>query len=491
MNRFILTIVCLAVAAGAAPRTTDKERELQVKETERTRLQESVEKMRDSLEQLIAKQYSQKQQAVEQRETDKEELDRQADEQARLMNELARIKEERLSREQALADERATLARKQEEWTYLRSQITDLLLKEADAVTEAFPLDKELRRAGLERVRGKLDGNGSCAATVAAYADYRLQWFRAGDSTGMCRAVVVPEDGAPQELAIARFGNILGYGIDSTDSICYYLRQTGRLGAGKYSTEKISDAALAARLRETLVRWKQAWRIDGPVPVEMMQNDQARFLIAGKRQTAWQSLYASLAKGGWVMIPMLLLPFWVLYLTLAKIVQLAAGGARMRRQLRTVSGHIARSNLEAALTYAKSCRTGITARMAAECIDRRPLGRAAAERSVYELLRIEIPALNRGLNTLAVIAGAAPLLGLLGTISGMITLFAAVTQFGTGDPKFLAGGISEALITAKTGLAIAIPVLFIHDLLRGAKDRLVADLEKTAITLLNTVYPEE
>ena len=98
---------------------------------------------------------------------------------------------------------------------------------------------------------------------------------------------------------------------------------------------------------------------------------------------------------------------------------------------------------------------------------------------------------SRNLNTLAVIAGAAPLLGLLGTISGMITLFAAVTHYGTGDPKFLAGGISEALITAKTGLAIAIPVLFIHDLLRAAKDRLMADLENDTIAILNAVYPEE
>jgi biopolymer transport protein ExbB/TolQ len=73
----------------------------------------------------------------------------------------------------------------------------------------------------------------------------------------------------------------------------------------------------------------------------------------------------------------------------------------------------------------------------------------------------------------------------------MITLFAAVTHYGTGDPKFLAGGISEALITAKTGLAIAIPALFVHDLLRGAKDRLMANMEKYAIDVLNAVYPEE
>jgi biopolymer transport protein ExbB len=90
-----------------------------------------------------------------------------------------------------------------------------------------------------------------------------------------------------------------------------------------------------------------------------------------------------------------------------------------------------------------------------------------------------------------VIAGAAPLLGLLGTISGMITLFAAVTYYGTGDPKFLAGGISEALITAKTGLAIAIPTLFVHDDLRNRKERLLSDIEAMALAVLDKVVPEK
>jgi biopolymer transport protein ExbB len=136
-------------------------------------------------------------------------------------------------------------------------------------------------------------------------------------------------------------------------------------------------------------------------------------------------------------------------------------------------------------------RKGIIAHIIKRTIERRKNGRISGERAVGELLSLEVPALNRNLNTLAVIAGAAPLLGLLGTISGMITLFAAVTHYGTGDPKFLAAGISEALITAKTGLAVAIPTLFVHDFLRTAKDKLMANMEKNAIALLNAIYPED
>jgi biopolymer transport protein ExbB len=119
-----------------------------------------------------------------------------------------------------------------------------------------------------------------------------------------------------------------------------------------------------------------------------------------------------------------------------------------------------------------------------------PTRREYAEHTVRKLIMQDAPVLNRNLNTLAVIAGAAPLLGLLGTISGMITLFAAVTYYGTGDPKFLAGGISEALITAKTGLAIAIPTLFVHDYLRNRKERLLSDIEAMAIRVLDKIFPE-
>jgi len=66
-----------------------------------------------------------------------------------------------------------------------------------------------------------------------------------------------------------------------------------------------------------------------------------------------------------------------------------------------------------------------------------------------------------------------------------------VTHYGTGDPKFLAGGISEALITAKTGLAIAIPTLFIHDLIRNGKDRLLTEIERMSIAAMNHLWPEE
>jgi len=87
--------------------------------------------------------------------------------------------------------------------------------------------------------------------------------------------------------------------------------------------------------------------------------------------------------------------------------------------------------------------------------------------TIDEHMAIEAARLNRGLTTLAVLAAVSPLLGLLGTVTGMITTFQSITLFGTGDPKLMSGGISEALVTTELGLAVAIPLVLLHSVLSG------------------------
>jgi biopolymer transport protein ExbB len=95
--------------------------------------------------------------------------------------------------------------------------------------------------------------------------------------------------------------------------------------------------------------------------------------------------------------------------------------------------------------------------------------------------------LERFLNTLGTIAGIAPLLGLLGTVTGIIKAFNAINQGGVGDPRALSGGIAEALITTAAGLIVAIPALFAYRYLRGKVDRIVVEMEKDAIKLADAV----
>jgi biopolymer transport protein ExbB len=96
--------------------------------------------------------------------------------------------------------------------------------------------------------------------------------------------------------------------------------------------------------------------------------------------------------------------------------------------------------------------------------------------------------LERYLNSLGTIAAISPLLGLLGTVSGMINLFEAITSQGVGNPAALAGGISEALITTEAGLLVAIPALVAYRYLRGRVDALIVRMEQEAITLVEALH---
>jgi biopolymer transport protein ExbB len=95
--------------------------------------------------------------------------------------------------------------------------------------------------------------------------------------------------------------------------------------------------------------------------------------------------------------------------------------------------------------------------------------------------------LERYLNTLGTIASISPLLGLLGTVTGMIRTFKAITIAGIGNPTAMASGIAEALITTAAGLMVAIPAFVVYRYLRGKVDALVIDMEKEALKLVQAI----
>ena len=96
----------------------------------------------------------------------------------------------------------------------------------------------------------------------------------------------------------------------------------------------------------------------------------------------------------------------------------------------------------------------------------------------------EIPRLERFQGLIKVIAGVAPLLGLLGTVVGMIKTFQSITLFGTGDPKLMANGISQALVTTVAGLCVAIPMVFMHALVSGKSRSLIEILEEQSAGMI-------
>jgi len=106
------------------------------------------------------------------------------------------------------------------------------------------------------------------------------------------------------------------------------------------------------------------------------------------------------------------------------------------------------------------------------------------ELKLGEAVLKETPKLNRGLTFLKIIFVVAPLLGLLGTVTGMIKTFQQIVLYGTGDPSLMAGGISQALVTTAQGLAVAIPTVLLHTFVTGRSRKIVHVLQEQSAGII-------
>lgn len=114
-------------------------------------------------------------------------------------------------------------------------------------------------------------------------------------------------------------------------------------------------------------------------------------------------------------------------------------------------------------------------------------GKHAMMAHVREVLQRELPRLEKHLNTIAVMAGAAPLLGLAGTVAGIMDTFHVITDYGVGNPAMLAGGIAQALMVTEAGLVVAFPLLIVHDRLQIKLDRIEDSCVEGATRMIHAV----
>ncbi|MCH9699656.1 MAG: MotA/TolQ/ExbB proton channel family protein [Gammaproteobacteria bacterium] len=152
-----------------------------------------------------------------------------------------------------------------------------------------------------------------------------------------------------------------------------------------------------------------------------------------------------------------------------------------------VSDLVSNGKTDAALQQCKQTK-GSIAQVLSATIRNLDKDRDHLEDVVSEAILHESSHLNRFGSVILLVAAVAPLLGLLGTVTGMIATFDVITEFGTGDPKLLSGGISIALITTEIGLAIAIPTLMLGTLLSGWAERIKDAMEQAALKIANLYY---
>lgn len=169
-----------------------------------------------------------------------------------------------------------------------------------------------------------------------------------------------------------------------------------------------------------------------------------------------------LVLGGWVMVPIFVLGFYAWILLFERYF---------------------------AYRRAKSSKDfGICAEFRREISKNAPLGRAAVKNSLDALRHSLDVEFSRSFPSISVCASLAPLLGLLGTVSGMVHVFKTIQVFGFGNPVLLADGISEALLTTQAGLLVAFPLVIANNQLMNRIERLKASSEQAAVRFENEIF---
>jgi biopolymer transport protein ExbB len=190
--------------------------------------------------------------------------------------------------------------------------------------------------------------------------------------------------------------------------------------------------------------------------------------------------------GGWVMIPIILCSILTVAIVAERFWTLRASKVIPSHLAGQVEEWAARHELDK--RHIEQLReSSPLGRVLAAALANRHRPRELIKESVEDTGRHVVHELDRFLNTLGTIAGISPLLGLYGTVLGMIQVFSAIVEHGTGHADQLAGGISKALITTAAGLTVAIPAFFFHRYFKGKVDAYVMSMEVEAISLIEAI----
>lgn len=226
------------------------------------------------------------------------------------------------------------------------------------------------------------------------------------------------------------------------------------------------------------------------VPVDVLLSTELSSELANHQETTWKDdLMEFFRNGGILMYPIVTLFGLGLLVALWRFLWLLIAGFGGLSTGRTLKA-LRKGDLETARAQVKRAH-GKVGRVLKTVLLKDYSGREAGEKALEELFAREVPKIESGLTWISVFAATAPLLGLLGTVMGMIELFDVITMHGTSDPKLLAGGISIALVTTEAGLIVAIPLQLIHTFLTNRADSLRSRMESAGLAVLNALWVKE
>ena len=378
------------------------------------------------------------------------------------------------------ADKQARIDRMEGEWINLQSEAERLQAMQTDAerTLEAIDDARTTLEATFLQAESTLEPFRIQALTSGEYlssTDGQRISALFGQTFGLLdRISRVHEapgafflgDGTEVQGRVLRIGNVAAYGIRDSGSGALAPAGEGRL---------------------------QIWSQPATAAAEALAGGQApsqlgMFLFESEskaiEEQAGKTLLGVINSGGTIAWIIVALGMVCLVLIIFRFMFLRNAGAATDKIVFQVGALVRNGKVEEAIEACKNFK-GATARVVWMAVRNLERDRAHLEDIISEAILHESSHLNRFGAMILVIAAVAPLLGLLGTVTGMITTFDIITEFGTGDPKLLSGGISIALVTTEIGLAVAIPALLAGNILSGWSESIKDDMEKGALGVIN------
>ena len=358
-------------------------------------------------------------------------------------------------------EENYNVALDQKENTPANDQIIATLFEQASASLERDQPAMDVAKASADELNSAVRGLfGDAIKQIQRQSSIRTE-----------KGSFFLESGSKADGEITWVGEVAAFGKSSQGG--GYLIPAGQ-GLLKVSTASQSGAFESFSNR----------KVGEPLSIFFFEN-VAKAIEERKEKTLTEFLDA----GGTIAWVIVILGLVGLFLVFVRAIILMLAGSGSSATVDNVCTHLAKQDVKAATETAqkgKSVVSSVVARVLSH-----PKTDESVEEVIGEAILKEMPKTERFGAIILVFAAVAPLLGLLGTVTGMIATFDIITEYGTGDPRLLSGGISEALITTQLGLVVAIPLILLGNLLKSRANQLQSQMEEAALRVLNLMRSDE
>lgn len=311
------------------------------------------------------------------------------------------------------------------------------------------------------------------AEAIPSPEDFQIMFEAAAETARLAGQVRVSEgsyfalDGAEVTGQIIHIGRVAAFGVSDQAS--------GALAPAGGGQLKIWESSAGQKSAEALINGER------PQTITLFAYES---LVNEIEANPGKTVIGIIQSGGMIGWIITLLGLLGVGLVIARIRFLRDASASTDALVQAIAAQVEAGDRQGAIETLKQFK-GATARVLATAIRNLDREREHLEDVISESLLNESATLNRFGAVIIVIAAVSPLLGLLGTVTGMISTFDVITEFGTGDPKLLSGGISIALVTTQLGLIVAIPLLLVGNVLSGWAERIKDEMEKSALHIVN------